>query len=80
MHLDHSVIITENEDGEPAAIVKIAGSIEYDLIPALRIEIDHTLKKHRTGGVIVDLSELERIDSCAVGLFAGHCQHGGIGC
>jgi anti-anti-sigma factor len=66
MHLDHSVTIIETDDGDKAAIIKICGTIFYDLVPALRVEFDHTLRKHRRGGIIVDLVDLVKMDSSAL--------------
>ena len=81
MHFKEGITIQETDDGLVAVINTLVGVVGHEMGTIIRMEFDKTLRRARTGGVILDLSVVESLEMSIVGLINGFwrsLRHDGI--
>jgi anti-anti-sigma regulatory factor len=66
MHRIHSIEVSETTDGEHAIMIKLGGELDNEMEPILRLEFDKTLCRERSGGVILDLRGVNKIEGTVI--------------
>ena len=68
--------------GNSEAVVRLAGDVDVAMAPALRYEITEAIESQPPGGrVVVDLAQVEFVDSMTLGTLAelkARAEHEGI--